>query len=85
MKKLYEEYKKAVEAANKADQAWEADPENAEKEVAFDEAYKAEYKAMEAIADEIVKISAGKIDKKTACAIIIKKGAELETLIARMA
>ena len=40
--------------------------ESAEKENEFNEAYKEEYKAFEALAAGIVKVTAGKIDRKTA-------------------
>ena len=51
----------------------------------FDEAYAAEGKALEALANEIVRITSGKIDCKTARTMIHKKRAELESLIARLA
>lgn len=85
MKELLEALKAAEEKASRIDKAWEADPENEELEAAFDEAYIAEYKALEAVANEIVKFTSGKIDFNTAKRMIYKKRAELESLIAKLA
>lgn len=81
MKELLERLKAAEERANKADQAWEQEPESAEKENEFNEAYKEEYKAFEALAASIVKATAGKIDRKTAGNMIRMKRNELEALL----
>lgn len=85
MKALLKALQAAEEKASKIDSAWEADPENEELEAAFDEAYAAEYKAHEALANEIVRITSGRIDYKTASTMIHKKRSELESLIARLA
>lgn len=85
LKKLYDLYKIATEAADIADEAWAADAENEELEAAFDEAYNMQYEAMEALIDGIVSFSAGQIDKKTARLMITKKGNKLADLMARVA
>ena len=54
MKELLKALQAAEEKANEIDRAWEADPENEALETAFDKAYAAEYKAHEALANEIV-------------------------------
>ena len=84
MKELLERLKAAEERANKADQAWEQEPESVEKENEFNEAYKEEYKAFEALATGIVKATAGKIDRKTAGNMIRMKRNELEALLVMM-
>lgn len=65
MKDIINKLERAIERANKADEAWEAEPANKEAEREFDRAYKAEYKAREALAAEIVKLANG-IEFKTA-------------------
>ena len=82
MKELLQRLREAEERANKADQAYDQDPENEEKEAAFDDAYKAEYKAFEEAAEELVKITAGKVDIKTARQMVQGKREQLETLFA---
>ncbi|MCM1578724.1 MAG: hypothetical protein NC078_08015 [Ruminococcus sp.] len=84
MKELLKALQATEEKANEIDRAWDADPENEALEAAFDEAYAAEYKAHEALANEIVRTTSGRIDFKTASAMINKKRAELENLIARL-
>lgn len=85
LKDLMKALKIAEENANKADAAWECDPENEELEAAFDKAYAKEHEAFENLVDEIVKVTAGKIDRNTARTMIIKKRGQLEALIARAA
>lgn len=85
MKELLKALQAAEEKANEIDRAWEADPENESLETAFDKAYAAEYKAHEALANEIVRTTSGRIDFQTASTMIRKKRAELESLIARLA
>lgn len=82
MKELLKRLAIAEKEANEADQAYEADPENIEKEEAFDRAYEAEYNLYMKAANEIVKITSGKIDFETAKAMIKTKRKELETLFA---
>lgn len=84
MKELLKALKEAEERANKADAAWDAEPENEALEAAFDEAYEAEHEAFENLVNEIVKATSGKIDTKTAAAMIRSKRNELEALIGMM-
>ena len=82
MKELLERLREAEKRANEADRAFDLDPENEEKEAAFDEAYKAEHKAFTTAAEELVKITAGKIDIKTARQMVQGKREQLEALFA---
>ena len=82
MKELLKRLAIAEKAADEADQAYEADPENIEKEEAFDRAYEEEYNLYMKAANEIVKITSGKIDFETAKAMIKTKREELEKLFA---
>ena len=65
MKEIINTLEKAIERANRADEAWEAEPGSKEAEREFDRAYKAEYKAREELAAEIVKLK-NDIEFKTA-------------------
>ena len=82
MKELLKRLAVAEERANKADEAYNADPENPEAEAAFDEAYEEEFKLYMEAAEEIVKMTAGKINFETAKAMIKTKRSELEALFA---
>ncbi len=84
MKELLNKLKEAEIMADKADAAWEADPENEQLEKAFDEAWKKEFEAFEKLADKIVIVTDGKINKKTAATMIRKKRNEVEMLINMM-
>ena len=81
LKSLMEALKIAEENANKADAAWENDPESEELEAAFDKAYAKEHEAFKNLVNEIVKVTSGKIDRNTARTMIIKKRNQLEALI----
>ena len=85
MKELLKKLEAAEQRANEADTAYEAEPENEEKEKAFDEAYKAEFEAFNELSNEIVKLTNGQIDKATAGTLIRSKRNELKELIARIA
>lgn len=85
MKELLKRLEEAEKKANEADAAFEAEPESEEKEKAFDEAYKAEFEAFEALADEIVKTTNGQIEKATAATMIRSKRNELKALIEKIA
>ena len=85
MKDLLKRLEIAEQRANEADAALEKNPESEELEKAFDEAYKAEFKAFEELANAIVKISGGQIEKRTAATMIRAKRAELKNLITLMA
>lgn len=69
-------------AANKTDEEMMADPENAEKEAAFDAAYKAEWGKAEEAVKLLVKMTSGQIDEKTAQAMINGKREEIKKLLA---
>ena len=84
MKELLERLKEAERKADAADREYENDPENEEKEKVFDLAYSEEYKAFEALAREIVKATAGKIDTQTAAAMIRGRRQQLETILGMM-
>ena len=84
MKELLERLKEAEKKADAADREYENDPENEEKEKSFDLAYSEEYKAFEALAREIVKATAGKIDTQTAAAMIRGRRQQLETILEMM-
>ena len=84
MKQLLEKLKEAERKADAADREYENDPENEEKEKAFDLAYNEEYKAFEALAGAIVKATAGKIDTQTAAAMIRGRRQQLETILGMM-
>lgn len=85
MKDLFKRYEEAVNKANIADAAWEANPESAELEAAFDKAYEAEFKAFEELTDKIVEITNGQIEKALAATMVRSKQTELKQLIERMA
>jgi len=70
------------ENAGRADEEYEAAPEDAEKEKAFDTAYQAEYNAFMAVAEMIVKMTGGQIDIKTARIMIRTKRNEILNLVA---
>ena len=57
LRKLINELEAAEEKANKADAAWEQDPENENLEKEFDEAYKAEWTAFKKLRNEIQKLT----------------------------
>ena len=82
MKELLKKLREAEERANEADRAYDLDPENEEKEAAFDEAYKEEYRLFMIAAEEIVRISAGQIDIETARAMVQGKREKLEAIFA---
>lgn len=81
MKQLFKTYEEAKETANAIDTAWANDPENEALENAFDEAYKAEYNAFNALVAGIVEITNGEIDKKTAATMIKARYNDLKTII----
>lgn len=85
MKELLKRLEEAERKANIADTEYEANPEDQELEKAFDEAYKAEFEAFEALANEIVKTTGGQIEKATASTMIRAKRNELKTLIEKIA
>lgn len=83
-KELLKKLKKFEEleaAASEADAAYQADPENAEAEAAFDKAYKKEYQAMEELLNGIVELTNGEIDTETAKRMLFTKRAELKKIL----
>ena len=84
MKELFKKFEEAEKRADAADEAWGNEPENEELEKAFDEAYTAEWEARKALTSEIVKITNGQIDEKTANTMLNVKRSELKALIERM-
>ena len=81
LRTYYREYKEAQERADRADEAWERDPENEAKEKEFDEAYNAEFKAYERLADKAYIFCKGKIDSKTMRMMITTRQKEFEAII----
>lgn len=85
IKKMLVEYEKAEDKANRAEDAWENDYENETLEAEFNKAYEEVHKTYNELAAEIVKITNGAIDNKTAGYMIRAKREELKTLIMRIA
>lgn len=84
LKRLFLEYRKALEEANEADAAWEKDPCSAEKEKAFDETYKKEFELYQRLSHAIVDISLGQISKGSANSMINGRFDDLEKIIAKI-
>ena len=84
MKELLERLEKAEQRANRADAAWEQNPESEELEKKFDEAYKAQWDAFNRLAQEIQRITG--TDEKTArWMATTKHRAELKKIINKIA
>lgn len=84
MKQMLAALKAAEEEANKADNLWDADPENDALAAEWTAAYRKEMDAYFALRDAIVKATRGKINQKDAGLMIRAKRDELEALVARM-
>lgn len=80
MKELLEKLNAAELEANRIDELWVADPDNAELEAQWDAAYKTEGAVFANVVCEIVKITSGQIDRSTAASMLRNKRAELEKL-----
>ena len=80
LKKL-EKFEELEAATSKADEAYEAEPENAELEAVFDKAYKEEFHAMEELLNGIVALTNGQIDTETAKKMLFTKRAELKKIL----
>lgn len=80
MKELLEKLNAAELEANRIDELWEADPDNAELEAQWDAAYKTEDAAFAKVVSELVKITSGQIDRSTAASMLRRKRAEVEKL-----
>lgn len=70
LKKALDDLEMLADKANKADEAYYADPENIEKEAAFDAACKAEWNKTEEAAKLIANITDWEIDMKNARIIV---------------
>ena len=75
------EYKREKANADFYGDRWEMEPENAELETAFSEAYEKEFKLFSEITEDIVKLSNGRIDIYTARMMVKRRLADLENLI----
>lgn len=80
MKEMMKKLEELENIATIADKECENEPENEEKESAFDIAYKNEYIFFNEVAEEIVKITSGKIELKTAREMLRTKRNELKVL-----
>lgn len=81
-RELWNNYRKASAEADKADDAWDKDPENRELEKRFDEAYKAEYTAHMECVKALCELL--HIDERTAYLMATKREHEINTLLAQM-
>ena len=70
LKRMLAELSQLEVIADKAEEEMVSEPENIEKEKAFDEAYKVEFSAFTKVAEFIVKATRGRIDEKTARAMV---------------
>jgi hypothetical protein len=80
MKEMMKKLEELENIATIADKEYENEPENEEKENAFDIAYKNEYIFFNEVAEEIVKITSGKIELKIAREMLRTKRNELKVL-----
>lgn len=76
------ELSRLEEIADHAEADYEREPENTEYEETFDRAYQNEFTAYMAVSEMIVKLSGGKIDAKTARALVKTKRAEILSILA---
>ena len=83
LKSAYREYKRLKEESDKAFEALEKDPENADLDAAEAKAYKEYWDSAETLAKGLVSFTSGKIDMKTARAMLRKKADELDDLFKR--
>ncbi len=84
LKSQIQKYYVYSRAADKADSEMLADPTNAEKEAAFDKAYKKEYTQYILTAKLIVEYTGGKIDFDTAKKMLCTKELELLQILERI-
>lgn len=85
IKELYLDYIKVRDAANASEEAYAQEPENESLEQAFDKAYVKESRALYALIDEVVSLTSGAIDRKTARQMIVSREDDFRTIIARIA
>ena len=82
LKKRLEELARLEEITKRADDELMANPQSTQKEEAFDVAYWKEYNAFMAVAELIVEMAGGKINIKTAKAMVRTKRNEILNLVA---
>ena len=82
LKKKLEELTRLEEIATIADAEYEAEPENEEKEKAFDAAYQSEIAAFVKFSEMIVAMTGGQIDIKTARVMVRTKRNEILNFVA---
>lgn len=85
IKGLYSAYIAARDAADVAETAYENEPENESMEQAFDEAYAKESHALYALIDEVVSLTSGAINRKTARRMIVSREDDFRAIMARIA
>ena len=66
MKEIVKRLEKAIAESNRIDSEYEKNPESAELEKAFDDAYKAEYEIRKELANSIIEFTLKQIDFDTA-------------------
>lgn len=66
MKEIVKRLEKAIAESNRIDSEWENNPESAELEKAWDEAYKTEYEIRKELANAIMEFTLKQIDYDTA-------------------
>lgn len=84
MKNLIEKYEKALNESDETMQAFENEPENEEKEKAFDLAYQKEIAAFTELANGIVLYTDSKIDAETARCMIKTRFEDLKNLVSML-
>lgn len=80
---MVKEYRNARSISDMLDRAYMEDPDNAEIERRWDEAYRDYITAMDKLVHEITHITAGKIDRMTARAMVVNRLDDLENICRR--
>ena len=81
MQTLIKKYEAARTASDEAEAAWEQEPESAELEAAFDQAYSEEFEACAVLVKEIVNFTEGQVDATTARRLITTRLDDIKKLI----
>lgn len=81
LSEMITEYKREKANADLLGDRWEMEPENADLETAFAEAYEKEFNLFVKITEEVVKLSSGRIDIYTARMMVKRRLADLENLV----
>lgn len=84
MKDLLRELEEAERIANEIDELWENNPDSEEIEREWLKAYKTKHEAFECLVSAVVEISNGRIDEKTARAIINGKREQFKKIVYMM-